>query len=274
MSGYQTYWRFLLRVIPDNRVINYCLHYFLFCYKHRKLRIDDKLNSYLFKRKVDGTLLDPLIQFTTDKYHVKTYISQVVGRKYAVETIAILGADEIDDYQFPDDCVLKPTHSSGQYQIKRKGDCVDTSRLKAWLHVDHYANTREDNYRYLVPKLIVEPIVFGDSDILDFKIFCYHGCFKFVQIDVDRNGRHSRLYYDLGWNPLDFSILYPKAAYPIEKPTNWDEMVNVAEKIAANFEFVRVDFYTNGSQCFIGELTHCPEGGGCIFIPREKEVAF
>ena len=274
MSGYQAYWRFLLRIIPDNRFVNYWLHYFLFCFKHRKIRVDNKINGYFFKRKVDGTLFDPLIQFTTDKFHVKTYISDVVGDKYAVDTIALLEADEMENYQFPDDCVLKPTHSSGQYQIKKRGDKVDISQLKNWLKVDHYANTREDNYRHLIPKLIVEPIVFGDSAILDFKIFCYEGHFRFVQIDLDRNDNHARLFYDIDWNLLDFSILYPRSTESIDKPANWMEMVYVAEKIAKDFEFVRVDFYTNGSECFIGELTHCPEGGGCVFIPRDREFAF
>ena len=42
--------------------------------------------------KKDGTLLDPLRQFVTDKEYVKYYIASVVGWQHTIETYKVLHA--------------------------------------------------------------------------------------------------------------------------------------------------------------------------------------
>ncbi|MFI5322744.1 MAG: ATP-grasp fold amidoligase family protein, partial [Thermodesulfobacteriota bacterium] len=59
------------------------------------------------------------------------------------------------------------------------------------------------------------------------------------------------------------------------KPKNLDQMLEIASKLAMNFEFISVDLYTNGSSIFVGELTNCPGDGQGIFLPNgsEEEVS-
>jgi len=45
-------------------------------------------------------------------------------------------------------------------------------------------------------------------------------------------------------------------------------MVNVAEKLTSDFDFVRVDFYDLGDQFALSELTHYP-AAGIKRMPRE-----
>jgi len=37
------------------------------------------------------------------------------------------------------------------------------------------------------------------------------------------------------------------------------------------FSFVRVDLYSNGEKCLVGEITNCSENAGGQFIPKSGE---
>jgi hypothetical protein len=123
----------------------------------------------------------------------------------------------------------------------------------------------------LRPKEIVEPIVFDSDDLLDYKIFCYGGKAKLIQVDVDRHIRHARKFYDTRWNELPFSLLYPRSTRVLEKPRNLDEMLSLGDSLSSQFDFVRVDLYSDGERCFVGEITNCHGNAWESFIPRSAE---
>lgn len=58
-----------------------------------------------------------------------------------------------------------------------------------------------------------------------------------------------------------------------ELPAAYPRLIEMAEKLAAPFRYVRVDLYLVGDEVFFGELTFSP--GNCLFaiIPRELEEA-
>jgi hypothetical protein len=58
----------------------------------------------------------------------------------------------------------------------------------------------------------------------------------------------------------------------IEKPDNLGEMLSVAESLSKCFGFIRVDLYSDGSQCLVGEVTNCHEGAAGRFIPAISEM--
>ena len=53
-------------------------------------RRPERLNDYLYKLKTDGSLLDPLCQFVTDKELAKFHIENTVGPDYLLETYKVL----------------------------------------------------------------------------------------------------------------------------------------------------------------------------------------
>ncbi|MYH36174.1 MAG: hypothetical protein F4160_05170 [Rhodospirillaceae bacterium] len=148
----------------------------------------EKFNDFLFYWKTDGSCYDPLVQFATDKEFAKVYIEATVGKKYVVETYNILRSkEELEDFspnQFP--CIIKPTHSSGQALVCSDASTyIDLSELKKWFDIDYYKSKREQNYRFLQPKIIVEEFFSEDNHTIpkDYKIFCFRGVPKFLQID-------------------------------------------------------------------------------------------
>ena len=163
-----------------------------------------RFNDHLFALKTSGAGYDPLIQYVTDKEYAKQYITSKVSEKYIIETYHILrNRQQLVNFspnRVP--CVLKPTHSSGQTMI-----CTDSITLfdreimAKWFDINYYYVSREPNYRYLTPKIIVEEFISDDGQASpnDYKIFCFNGVPKFIQVDRDRFSRHTRNLYDISW---------------------------------------------------------------------------
>ena len=226
--------------------------------------------------KVDGTLLDPLRQLITDKEYVKLYVSQKIGDKYNVKTFDILRKiSEIDDYdpiQFP--CVVKPTHASGMINICHSPeDFPKPELLKHWMQLNYYAQGREQNYKFLKPKIMVEEFISGNNSTVpfDYKVYCFHGRPHYIHVDSDRFKNPSRNYYDTGWHRLNVEWGYPNRHSTDPKPENLSELLQVASALSAPFDFIRVDCYVIGTDLRVGELTNCPARAGSVISPREME---
>lgn len=231
------------------------------------------LSDVFFHIKTSDEIINPLRVFTSDKYLVKFFVKSTVGDQYNVPTIKILNSEnEIMDFKFPESCCIKPTHASGQFIIRSNNEPLDLKKIIYWLGVNYHRESRERNYKDLTPRIIVEPLIYNSVNIQDYKIFCSNGEPKFIQIDSDRVQNHTRCFYDVNWNKLDFSISYPMTINEIPRPKCLDEMIEVSKKISSFFDFVRVDFYTDGLSFMIGEITHCPESSNGRFIPPESEM--
>jgi hypothetical protein len=258
---------------PHTRWGDRLFSYVGFRVSHKRAPTDAMLfNDVLYRIKTSEEILDPLRVFVSDKEFVKMFVKSVVGDRHNVPTLDIIRTvDAVDAYEFPAQCCIKPTHASGQAILRRNGEPVDREAIKRWFDMNYYTTGREANYRPLKPKVIIEPLVFGNSNPEDYKIFCFNGVPKLIQVDVDRYLDHRRKYFDAQWRELDFSILYPKAEKAIPRPGNLEEMLAVAAELSKHFDFVRVDLYSDGKQALVGEITHCAECAAAKFIPLEAE---
>jgi hypothetical protein len=182
-------------------------------------------------RETSGEI-DPL-RLRHGQEFVKTYVRQKAGDRYVVPTLALLRrANQVDDFPFPPDCCIKPTHASGELLLRKGEQLVDRQRVKSWFSLNYYLKSREPHYLRLVPKVIVEPLIFGSDAIYDYKIFCFEGYPRIIQVDLDRFSNHKRKFFDTAWNELDFSIIYPRASREIRRPDTLDEMLAVARALA------------------------------------------
>jgi hypothetical protein len=76
-------------------------------------------------------------------------------------------------------------------------------------------------------------------------------------------------FFDRDWNVMPFERHYEKSRKEIQKPRNYDAMIQVAEKLSKNIPFVRVDLYEINGKMFFGELTFYPGSGMEEFRPDE-----
>lgn len=229
-------------------------------------------NDVLYWMKIRGDLSDPLRIFVSDKEFSKLYVTALVGKSYVVPTIAVLKSpEEVDQFEFPRDCCIKPTHASGYVIIRKDGTDLNKARIKTWFHLDYYWITREANYKPLHPKVIVEPLLFRSASVDEYKIFCYKGVPKMIKAIQGRHTNYRSKYFDAKWNELDFSVDRPKAQGSMPCPNNLEEMLSIAATLSAQFSFVRIDFYSDCRQCFVGEITNCSYGAIGQFIPSSGE---
>ena len=264
----------IVLLIPKNNFGDKVFSLINFVRWHRRIPNNPKLfNDYLYKIKNSREGHNKLREYVTDKEFVKKYIKLKIGNKYNVPTFKIIkDYKQVKNYIFPGKCCIKPTHLSGEYILRKKNEDIDYSILKKWFNSNYYNLGREKNYRYLKPKIIIEPLIFNSIDNMDYKFFCFKSKVKFIQVDIDRNYNHSRNYYDRSWKKLNFSILKPKSKKKIKKPKNFKKMLELAELLSKDFEFIRIDLYSNNKKIFIGEVTNWPENGNGYFIPRYAEI--
>lgn len=244
-----------------------------FVAKHQRFPTNRLLfNDTLYRLKTSKEIDNPLRVFVSDKEFVKLYVRSIVGDQYTVPTLRILrSVEEVDAYVFPDDCCIKPTHASGKVILRRNAAPVDIDEIKAWFNLNLYEETRERNYRTLVPKVIIEPLLFGEVDLTDYRFFCFKGEPRLIALDLGKYSTRTRAFYDPDWNEQPFSLKYPKTPHRVERPANLAEMLEVARKLSEGFDFVRVDIYSNGSDCRVGEITNCHASANQSFVPPSAE---
>jgi hypothetical protein len=90
-------------------------------------------------------------------------------------------------------------------------------------------------------------------------------------LDIARNVPRSRKLYDIYWNEFDCDTSKSRCLDKVEKPKNLNELLSIAEKLSAQFTFVRIDLYSDGKVCKVGEITHCHFNALESFRPKAYE---
>ena len=214
-----------------------------------------------------------------DKYAVKNKISEKVGPEILIPTMKHFNGGkfpEAHELSFP--CILKPTHLSGYTRIFKTIEDFQVFDLHSyWAQVskiNFYHLTGERQYKAVQPAILFEPFIqdAGQEELKDYKIFCFGGKPRFIQVDLDRKFYHTRTFYDLEWSNQRFSSMYPIYEGEVEKPKNLNEMLRIAEELAKPFSFVRVDVYNVSGKVLFGELTFDHGSGNEPFTAYEHDL--
>jgi len=234
-------------------------------------------NEHLLRSKLDGDHRS--LAHLVDKAEVKNWVAERIGEAHIIPTLGVYEQpDDLAIDTLPHPCILKPTHASGHVLILRGGGEYPTPKevqreLTAWQRINHFLLSGEPQYRDIQPRIICEPLLGGgEKDLPDFKFFCFHGEPTFIQVDLDRHTRHVRRFYDLQWQPQDFTLRYPKAERNVPRPQPFDQMLDIARELSAGFSFVRVDLYDIEGHVYFGEMTFHPESGTAPFSDFETDL--
>ena len=135
--------------------------------------------------------------------------------------------------------------------------------------------SRSQEYKYLKPKIIVEEFFSKDGRTApnDYKVYCFNGVPRFIQVDSDLFVDHSRNLYDTSWRRLPYTLRHPARPQDDSRPPQLERMLDVASKLSRAFSFIEVDLYTDGTRVKVGELTNCPGGSNARIRPSSGEYA-
>jgi hypothetical protein len=223
-----------------------------------------------------------------DKFAIRDFVKKSFGDEYLIPLVyETRKPSSIKPEIFPDyPVIVKANHDSGSYRIIRDKNSVDWSKLQTdcrfWLTRNYYWVEREKQYKNIVPRIIIEKLLITkDGKIpFDFKLNCINGKVEFIYVSVDREGDNKRNIYDRNWNPLNFTWAgknkdVSKLRGPeIPPPVNLDRMIEIAEKIASEFYYVRIDFYDVDGKIYFGEITQHHGGGFDCIRPFEWDLKF
>ncbi len=238
-------------------------------------------NPKTFNEKIQWLKLyyhNPLMTKCADKVAVRDYIKEKIGAEYLIPIIGVYdNVDDIDWDVLPDKFVAKVNWGSGQNIIctdKSKLDIADAKqKLVQWTlpESNHYYDFLEWVYKDIPPKIIIEEYIEQlDSNIQDYRFFCFNGVVQQIWLDVlSGSPDHKRHIYDRNWNLLDIKVRWPSINKNIKKPENLDKMIRLAEILSHDFPHVRVDFYNIQGKIYFGELTFSSMNGTGIFEPFE-----
>ena len=237
-----------------------------------------------FNEKINWMKLhdhNPLITKCCDKYAVKRYAAERIGEKYVLPVLGTWEhARNIDFNNLPKRFVLKVNWSSGYNIVVKDKDTLDYKetrrKLNYWMkpRQNSYYDMFNWGYKHMNPIIYAEPYIEQiDGQLYDYKLYCCHGKFRFMFIATDRLNERGLTYtfFDSKGNQLPFQYGHkPNANPPPAMPKHLDLMIELAEKLAQPFPFVRVDFYeTENNQVYFGEMTFYSGGGTLCFDPVE-----
>jgi len=243
--------------------------------RYPNLHAPRRFSEHLLRLKLSRDGRSRLRAEISDKEFVKAYVKNKLGAGFTPKTLAVLRSkQEALAFQYPGTCVIKPTHMSGHVIFRRGGGPeFARSQIACWFERNFYDVAREPNYRHLQPAVIVEELLVepGQDSVRDFKIFCFRGQPKFIQVDVNRFSGHRRNFYSPDWRELRFEMNYARHSEPVARPARLGEMLDAARRLAGDFTFIRVDFYLRDSAVLVGELTNFPEACCTRFEPDHAD---
>jgi hypothetical protein len=146
--------------------------------------------------------------------------------------------------------------------------------MQGWLQTNWYWFNKEWSYRHIPPRIVVEELLDENGNSpTDYKFFVFWGKVRLVQVDVERFTRHQRNLFDENWRSLAVVSRFPRPDTIPRMPSRFIEMKAIAERLAQEIEFARVDLYQCGERIVFGEITHYPDGGSVVYQPREFDRA-
>ncbi|AWL67384.1 TPA: hypothetical protein I8438_004211 [Serratia marcescens] len=216
--------------------------------------------------------------FLSDKYLVRDYVRDKIGDQYFVPLMFCTDSPEqLFDYVPHCDVILKPNHGAGMYRIVKasnyNSEIEDIVKLcNEWMRIDFSHVQREIQYRNIPKRILMEKLL-GDGVIAptDYKFHIFRGLagkinYVLQVINERFTGSLSRIFYVNGFDkPFETGINNKgngeeKSFYDIDKRLA-SEALRLSCLLAADFDYVRVDWYIHDGCIYFSELTFTPAAG-------------
>lgn len=273
--------------LPDKLMLS--LQYYILLHRWPDLTHPKRFTEWIQYYKMKYR--NPDMLRCVDKYDVRGYVEEKGCGEYLNELYQVCdNASEIDFEKLPQKFVIKTTNggSGDNVMVVTDKDSLDTDaaiiKVNSWLKKNYSNTSREWAYSGASshPRIIVEKYLENPSEdnlsansLIDYKFFCFNGRVEFFKLDYDRYTRHSANYYDRNASLLDVTEgTFPQKEKTPPLPANISQMIEIAEKLAKEYPFVRIDLYNVGEKILFGEFTFYPGSGYFAFNPDKFDIEF
>lgn len=215
---------------------------------------------------------DDLVSKCAGRVGVREYVKEQGFDELLIKIYGVFDKfEDIDFSKLPNQFVLKCSHGCAMNYICYDKNKINYDELKKkfnkWLKTNYGKKTLELHYSKIKPQIIIEELMLENGKLpTEYKIHVFNGKAKNLYVVTSRGVdiRYNNYYID--WTPFDGSQFngWKKTDYPLKKPSNFDKMVEIAEKLASKFPFVRVDLYNINGKIYFSEMTFTPAKGTLI----------
>ena len=234
---------------------------------------------------------NPLLPVTSDKYKARDYIRQKIGYEAENHLVPLLWigkkAKDIPFYRLPGEYIIKSNNACGRIVIAKDNKYIighkytETHELSkneiidicnGWLSKSYGIKRYEWAYQEIESMIIIEKLLKNsDGEIpTDYRFSMFGGKCKFISTSRNRLSEVVFTYYDENWNLFNIKG-YKKGPIKEEKPEAFDKMIEFAEVLSSDFDFVRIDFYLVDDYIYFGEITHYPSSGDINYLSKEMD---
>lgn len=220
---------------------------------------------------------NPMKALCADKYRVREYLHTKGLDDLAVP---LLGhwerAEDIPYEALPEQFVLKCNHGCDFNIIVTDKSQLDiplaNAKLNTWLST-RYGGGCERHYLQIKPCILAEkylPEVDGGG-VADYRWFCFNGepifCATYQECNPQAQAHNwkgkpvhdwKKNVYSASWQRLEALKEGIVAPDDLPAPANLAKQLSLCRVLAADFPFVRVDFYDINSRLYLSELTFTP----------------
>jgi hypothetical protein len=233
----------------------------------------------------------PVLRTYCDKHASLVHAGTLLPAELLPSRIVVLDSpEELEDVDLPREYVVKASHGSGGtvvvwdgpssqgqdwvYPWIRKAysapddpkDRVAADLQQCMAH-DYGWDMLEWGYTDLPRHLVVDLFYRGpDGGVpVDLRCYVFHGRVECIEVVSDRQQEATRYasWHDRAWNVLPIRTRLQHRAYP--RPTELDLVIEVAETLAADEAFVRVDLLLTAEGPKFGEITPYSHAGNVGF---------
>jgi hypothetical protein len=236
-------------------------------------------NELLFYQKIKyfGENIDETYSPYVNKIKAKEIVKNILGDNIFIPKVIKIyeNLKQIKKSDINNNLILKVNNSSGaNLDCQKINNFISFSNFILFYHnlekKKQLKLQNENQYKYINKKYFLEEKIddfyYGKTEkAVVFMFRCFYG--KVHTIGV-KSGNENTL-YDINWNILESSN------FLIDKPLVLDKMIENAEKLSSEFEFVRIDFYlSKNNEIYFSEYTFTPNGGAKTFDNKiEKEMS-
>lgn len=230
----------------------------------------------------------------TDKLCAKEYVSKVIPKLKCAGVYQV--ADSFSKLDFslaPNTFVIKTNHAWKTHILVKDKNMLRDVDYKEY--EKYYKNVLSINYAYwqsyelqyknIKPKVFLEEYLYSNDEmyIKEYEVYCFKGKVEFINYVISQNNTPD-LYncqsdlvrtqvFDKNWKQADFKIKF-SSELTLNDIKNKGLILNYAEKLASEFDFVRIDFFEVGDELYFGEFTFSPYSGFIPFIPEEFDFVY
>ena len=227
-------------------------------------RFSEKLWSRMLHER------DPLLTLISDKLGVRDHVAATVGDDCLIPLL--WSGDAPEDIPFdelPPRFVIKTNHGCGYNIIVKDKAQLDQAgarrQLARWLGQNFGLDTYLGiawGYKNIRPRILIESFIEDSGKVpADCKCWCFAGRVEFITLHFDRFEDSTLMAVDRNFEPWELSINHPLPRQEFKRPPNSQKIVQLAESLAQEFPFMRVDLYNVRDRVYFGELTPYP--GAC-----------